>query len=309
MVSGGNGTDLQKGVEQGAFSVFRCGPASGSNFLFFNQNTGQNEKTGKPYLDPVKQSWFRNEAFRKAAAFALDRKSMIDSVFGKEGYPQWSPMSPSDGYFFTSDVTRYEYDTAKARAILAGAGYRDINHDGLIEDSGGHPVEFSFITNNGNGTREKIARMILKNLEQLGCKVRFQMLEFNDLIGKIDKPPYSWEAALLGLSGAAEPNCFSPIWSSFGERHMWFPRQKTPSTPWEAAIDSIFNEGRREIDESRRVELYGRWQKIAADKLPFIYTVLPERIIFISRKFKNINPSVNGGVLHNLESIFIPPAS
>ena len=64
-----------------------------------------------------------------------------------------------------------------------------------------------------------------------------------------------------------------------------------------------------EHDESKRAEIYGRWQQIAADKLPFIYTVLPERIVCIARKFKNVNPSLGGGVLHNLELVFIEKKS
>ena len=307
--TGDDTADLQKDKGQGAFSVFYCGPASGSNFLFFNQNTGKDPKTGKPYVDPIKQAWFRNEAFRKAIAFALDKQSMIDTALGGRGYAQWSPMSPSEGPFFSADVARYEFDTTKARALLVKAGFRDVNNDGIVEDSGGHPVEFSFWTNPGNSIREKIAAVILKDLQRLGFKVQYQTLGFFDLLNRIDKPPYAWDAALFGLSGATEPNLFASIWRSSGDRHMWFPGQKTPSTPWEAAIDSIFDAARGELDENKRAAFYGRWQQIAADKLPFIYTVVPERIICISRKFKNINPSMTGGVLHNLEWIFVEKKS
>jgi hypothetical protein len=55
--------------------------------------------------------------------------------------------------------------------------------------------------------------------------------------------------------------------------------------------------------------LYSRWQQLAAEKLPLIYTVVPERTMVISRKFKNVNPSLSGGVLHNLEWIYIEKKS
>jgi peptide/nickel transport system substrate-binding protein len=300
--------DFQK-EDGGAYAVLRCGPASGSNFLVFNQNTGKDEKTGRPFVDPVKRTWFRNESFRKAVAFALDRKRIIDTVFCGYGYPQWSPMSPSEGLFYDSRVAHYEFDTAQVRARLLAAGFRDRNLDGIVEDSSGHSIEFSIITNSGNAVREKTAALVTQDLQRAGFKVRVQSVEFGELIGMIDKPPYAWEAAVIGLSGAVEPNSFASVWRSSGERHMWFPRQKTPSTPWEAKIDSIFEAGCAEIDESKRIAIYGRWQHLAADNLPLIYTVMPERIICISRKFKNINPSVSGGVLHNLEWIFMEKKS
>lgn len=307
----GTGEDISDLQKNGGSdnSVFRCGPASGSTFIVFNQNTGKDDRTGKPYVDPVKQQWFRSEAFRKAIAHALDRQRLIDTVLCGQGYPQWSPMSPAEGPFFFPQVARYDFDTTKSRALLAGAGFSDINHDGIIEDSSGHAVEFSIITNQGNTVREKVAAMIAKNLEQLGFKIHLQPADFGDVIGRMDKPPYAWDAALIGLSGAVDPSAFSSIWRSSGDRHMWFPRQKNPSTPWEAAIDSIFEAGYTEMDENKRITLYSRWQQIAADKVPLIYTVVPERIIFISRKFKNINPSITGGVLHNLEWIFVDKKS
>ncbi len=300
--------DLQKD-NGGDFSIVRCGPASGSSFLVFNQNTGKDEKTGKPYVDPVKQAWFRCEAFRQAVACALDKQRMIDTALCGQGYAQWSPMSPAEGPFFCPEVARYDFDTARARSLLAGAGFKDGNRDGIVEDSGGRAVEFSIITNQGNSVREKIAALAVKNLEQLGFKVQLHAMEFGEMIARIDKPPFAWEAAFLGLSGAVDPNAFFSVWRSSSDRHMWFPRQKSPSTPWEAAIDSIFEAGCAEPDENKRIALYGRWQRLAAEKLPFIYTVAPERIISISRAFKNVNPSVTGGVLHNIEWIYIDKKS
>ena len=223
------------------------------------------------------------------------------------GYPQWSPMSPAEGYFFNPNVMQYPYDPAKAKATLAAAGFKDINNDSILEDAGGRPIEFTFATNSGNIERQKIAEMIRKNLQQIGFKVHFQVMDFTSLIQKIDNPPYDWDAVLLGLSGGVEPHFGKKVWHSSESLHMWFPKQKTPSTQWEARIDSIFDAGVRELDEVKRKALYDEWQQIAVDKLPLIYTVLPERVICISNKFKNVNPSVNGGVLNNIERIYIEP--
>jgi peptide/nickel transport system substrate-binding protein len=295
---------LMKDQSRGNYSVHRLGPASGSYFVFFNQNTGRDPKTGKPYVDSVKQSWFRCQKFRQGIAYALDKQSMVRDVMNGLGYPQWGPMSPSEGFFFNPDVPTYPCDTGKAKATLAEAGFSDRNKDGVIEDSAGHPVEFSLYTNSGNVVRSKLAEIICKNLSAVGIKVHFQQLDFGNLTDRIDNPPYAWDGALLALTGNVEPHFGKNVWQSSGYLHMWFPAQKTPSTIWEARIDSIFTAGCREIDESKRKTLYDEWQRIAADQLPFIYTVLPEQIFCISNKFKNVNPSVTGGLLHNIEWIF-----
>ena len=86
---------------------------------------------------------------------------------------------------------------------------------------------------------------------------------------------------------------------------MWNPRQKTPATSWEAAIDSLFDAGVKELDVEKRKVIYGEWQRIVAEQLPMIYTVLPERIFCIANKFGNLNPTLNGGLLHNLEYLYV----
>ncbi|HON09423.1 MAG TPA: ABC transporter substrate-binding protein [Chitinispirillaceae bacterium] len=296
---------LKKDEKSGSYTVYRLGPATGSNFLFFNQILDKDPATGKQYVDKVKLSWFTNVNFRKAVAHALDKQNMIRIVMNGLGYPQWSPMTPSEGYFFSDKTTQYPYDLKKAKEILAMEGFSDKNGDGYLEDKDGNTVEFSFVTNSGNVVRARISEIIRKDLEALGMKIHYQQLEFNSLIQKISNPPYEWDAILLGLTGGVEPHFGRNVWHSSGTLHMWYPRQKKPATEWERRVDSLFDVGVKELDVSKRKVIYDEWQQIISDQLPLIYTVLPERIYCISNKFKNLNPSLNGGLLHNLEYIYI----
>ena len=308
MAAGEDFLGLQKDTTKGAYALYRIGPATGSNFLVFNQNAARDAATGKPYRDSIKLSWFKNVLFRKAVAFSIDKKAMANVAFNGMGYPQWSPMSPSEGYYYNPDVAQYAFDSAKAAEALLSAGFRYRGSDSVWEDGAGHAVEFSIVTNNGNVAREKIAEIICKNLGKLGFKVHCRILWFADLIRTIDNPPFDWDAALLGLSGGAEPQISEKVWRSSQALHVWFPGQKSPATPWEARIDSIFDAAGREMDENKRKTLYDEWQRIAADNVPLIFTVLPERIVCCARKFKNINPSLYGGLLHNIERLYIQPS-
>jgi peptide/nickel transport system substrate-binding protein len=230
---------------------------------------------------------------------------MIDSVLNGEGYPQWSAMSPAEGNFYTPNVTHYDYDSSKSVGFLLAAGFTYNRDQRAWKDQAGHIVEFSFITNGGNTAREKIAGVICKNLEKIGLKVNFQMLEFDSLIKKIQTPPYNWDAALIGLCGGPEPQFGENFWRSSENSNLWFPGRKSPADPWEAAIDGIFDSTGRIFDDNRRRELFCQWQRIVADELPVIYTILPERIECVSGKIGNVNPSLYGGILHSVERLYI----
>lgn len=294
---------LKREESQGGYTLYRLGPNFGSSFLFFNLNAGKDSK-GKPYVDPAKHSWFENVLFRRAVAYAMDRKSIIQIALNGLGYPQHSAMSPASGFFYNPNVPQYDFDLTKAKSLLKEAGFEDKNRDGFIEDPKGNTVEFSLVTNSGNTVRKQIGEMISKDLKNLGFNVHFNLLEFNTLIAKLDAT-CDWEACIMGLTGGIEPHFGANVWRSSGNLHMWWPRQKTPATIWEKRIDEIFEKAVQELDPAKRKAYYDEWQVIVAQELPLIHTVLAERLTALRNKFENINPAPYGGVLHNLDEIYV----
>lgn len=286
------------------FTIYEAGPDFGSSFLVFNQNRGINPTTGKPYVEPVKLSWFTNREFRRAVAHAVDKKQMIDILNNGLGYPQDSPVSPSAGFFFNDKVENFGYDLGKARAMLKSAGFVDRDGDGVLEDPQGHKVEFNLLTNSNNQERIQIAAIIRHDLEKLGMRVNFLAMEFNTVVSKLNAT-FDWDAILLGLTGGVEPHFGKNVWDSSGQLHMWHPRQEKPSTPWEARIDEIFNAGVQELNEDKRKVLYDEFQRIAVEEQPFIYTILGSNIFAVRNKFGNLHPTSYGGAFHNIEQIYL----
>ena len=295
---------LKPGEAEGHYTVYELGPDFGTNFLCFNQNPEGNPKTGQPFVPPHKLAWFQDPVFRRAVAHAIDKQSMIDIVLSGLGSAQDAAMSPSSGFFYNANVPTYSYSPDTARQLLREGGYVDRDGDGLIEDAAGHPVEFTLFTNSGNTDRVQIAGLIRKDLEQLGMKVHFTQLEFNNLVAKLDAT-YDWDTLILGLTGGIEPHFGRNVWHSSGHLHMWYPRQAHPATPWEAEIDRLFDQGVQELDPQRRKALYDRWQVLVAEQLPLIYTVLPMKIVAVRNRFGNLKPTAYGGALHNLEELYV----
>ncbi len=287
------------------YSIYHLGPALGSNFIVINQNAAINLNTGKEYVDSVKQKWFRNKVFRKALAFAINKERIIDVCMKGRGYKQWSPVSPAAGYFYNPEVSKHPYDLKEADTLLKQEGFQDKNGDGFLEDKDSNTVEFSFYVNSGNILRKSMAEIICMDLERLGFKVHLQFYDTKIIYKKVYNPPYDWHMVMLGFSGGVEPHLGKDIWRSSGKNHLWFLNQEKPSTSWEARINYLFDTGAMELDRVRRRAIYDEWQYIASEELPLIYTVLSERILCISKRVHNVNPTVHGGLLHNIEELFI----
>ncbi|MFQ5680644.1 MAG: ABC transporter substrate-binding protein [Candidatus Omnitrophota bacterium] len=302
---GGRDYPLLKPREaRGNFTIYNTGPALGSNFLVFNQNSGVNPQTGRPYLDKKKLRWFSDYEFRRAIARAIDKKAMVEILMNGFGRGQHSALSPSCGFFYNPNVRVYGYDLARAGDILSRAGYVDRDGDGLREDGEGNTLEFTLYTNSQSSERAQIAAIIKNDLARLGIKVNLLNLEFNDLVRRLTAT-YEWEAMVIGLTGGIEPHFGKNVWYSAGSLHMWYPRQQAPVTDWEREIDGIFDAAAGEMNAKRRKALYDRWQEIVAERLPVIYTVLSDAMFAVRNKFGNLKPTSFGGAFHNLEEIYI----
>lgn len=297
--------ELAAKQSESEFTIHQLGPALGSAFIVFNQNRGADSVSGNAYVDSSQLGWFTSTNFRRALSYALDRQRMIDKVYAGHGYAQWSPLSPANIRFHNPDVRAYAYDPDKARALLLAQGFDDGNGDGVLEDSTGNPVKFSLLVNDGNLGRLEIGQIICENFEALGLEVALEVVSQAELLERFTSPPYAWQAALSGMNAAIDPALLGDLWRSSGPLHLWNPAQDNPATQWEKSIDSLFNAALLTGSYDKRRTLYSDWQYLASEHLPMIFTVLPERMLCLSNRFRNSNPTIYGGILHNIEELYV----
>ena len=265
---------FKSAADSGKFKLLEPGISLETAFFWFNENTNM-DKNGKPLVDPVKLKWFRNQKFRQACSYAVDRNAIIESVYGGRGIPNYGFVTPGNKKWYNPNITQYPYDPAKAIELLKEIGVEKRNGDDFLTDADGNKVEFVLNTNTGNGAREKTSVLIQNDLQKIGIRVIPQSIDFNTLISKIDVT-HDYECVLLSLgSGSADPSDGMNVVKSSGYTHQWFPRQKTPSTDWEARLDYLMDAQNTTLDFNERKKDYDEVQEILADQVPMIFTVTP----------------------------------
>ena len=289
------------------FTVYNTGPSFASNFVILNQNKRKNPETGKLLVKEYKQKWFQDKRFRKAISFAIDREKMIDIVFNGLGSAQYGPLTPVVKNFYYDGVVKYKRNIYKARELLHSMGFEDRDADGFLEDSQDRKLDVDFYTNANSPQRVLMASMIRKDLNDIGFKINFVPLEFNNLVTRLTSN-FDWEMMFIGFSGGSiDPQLSKNVWHSTAGLHAWSPVQKKPATRWEKKIDRIFNKAEKEFDYQKRKKMYDKWQKIASDELPLIYTVVPNTLYAVRNRFGNVYPSVYGGAFGKIENVFVKP--
>jgi len=290
----------------GRFQLLDLGVGTERYFFWFNENTYTNAKTGQPYVSPVKLKWFRNQKFRQAVSYAIDRESIVKAIYSGHGRPNYGFETAANPMWQNTNVMQYPFSPQKALALLAEIGIKDRDADGYLKDSDGNTIEFVFNTNTGNESREKTGLMIQEDLKKLGFKVTFQPLEFNALIDRIDVSR-EFDCILLGLGGgSSDPSDSMNNLRSDGFSHDWFPLQKTPSTPWEARIDYLMEANLKTLDFSERKKYYDEVQAILSEQVPMIFTVSPFSYCAVRSDLGNVRPTVQSyyRVTWNAEELY-----
>ena len=315
MISGEHFPLLKPRERQGNFRIHRVGPRWFDRFFVFNQNNQVDERTGRPFLDPMKQRWFRTKEFRQAAAYAINYDEIINIVFNGLAHPPAGVWGEHKGKFSYPNARRYYFNLEKADSLLNSIGYLR-NANGVREDDQGNPIEFTITTTAGV---ERISRMfgiVRKDLEALGFRVHLNFVEFNTMISQVYNT-FNWDVVAFSMGGIADPHFGKNSNIPSSSRYLVNPQRQDAAgnnipkydRDYELRIGEIFNLAVQEMDEKKRAELYFEWQRIDGEQSHFIYLPIDEVILGIRNGFGNIHLTSHlnsiESLIHNIELIYV----
>ena len=298
---------LVKRMESADIVVQDIGVSTGTYWLTFNQNTTVNPKTGRPFLEPWKQKIYREQKFRQAVSYAIDREGLANTVFTGRAVPLYSLVTPGDKAWHSDDIKKYPYDPGLARQMLAEVGLRDANGDGFLEDAEGHTVEVSILTNSNNSQRVSTAAFVARNLQAVGIKAASTPTDFNSLVSVMEST-FNFDTILLGWRAGVPPgppNVKNIVLSS-AQNHTHFPNQKTPASDWEARLDELMKKIDETLDLAERKRMFAEVQRIWSEQLPEINLVAEREGIAYKNRFGNLIPTpLTPRLTWNAEEIYV----
>ncbi|NOT35726.1 MAG: ABC transporter substrate-binding protein [Candidatus Eisenbacteria bacterium] len=300
--------DMQKSHD---FTLHEIGPSLNTNFFWFNLNRVHEPKPGRKlgstYLDATKYAWFSDVRFRRAVSMGIDREAMIRGVFFGDAVKNWATYTAGNKLWYDPTITGADYDPEGAKRLLAEAGFKDRDGDGVLEDAKGHTVSFTIKTNGDNVTRVQMANFIKDDLAKIGIKCIPTPVDFNTLITNL-RQDFQYEALLLGLSSAVppDPGMGQNVFRSSGLTHYWNIKQPRPETPQEVEIDRLIGENVGTFDMAIRKatlhQIFEIWNReVYTVWLPTVIMKLP-----VSNRFGNTEPvPIPHRILWNIDRVFV----
>ncbi len=113
---------------------------------------------------------------RRAAHYAIDRKSLVDAVYAGRAPVAYYWLEPSDPAYPAVDraVPKYEYDPARAEALLREAGWTK-GPDGRLRNAAGQPLPMP-LTNLPGEVEQLEANIVVDNWKTVGFAAELRTL-------------------------------------------------------------------------------------------------------------------------------------
>jgi len=263
------------------YNKFRY-PGSGYTYLGFN----------------LKDPRFADRRVRQAFAHAINKPDLIEGVVMGLAREATGPLRPGT-WAYTDKVKRYPYDPAKAKQLLAAAGWSDRNGDGILRNKEGQPFSFTIRTNQGNEERKKVAELIQQRLKEIGIQTDIQTIEWAAFLKEYIKQK-RFEAIILGWGTGIDPDQYS-IWHS----SQMGPDQLNQISFSNAEVDALLEKGRTSCHQQERVAAYRRIQEILAEEQPVVFLYFKDALPAVSSRVRGIKPEA-AGIGYNFIDWFVP---
>lgn len=235
--------------------------------------------------DLLKNSPLKIKAIRQAINYGFNRTEMLQYLRNNIGIAAHSGFVPAGLPSFDSIKVRgYSYNPAKARKLLADAGFKDGN---------GFPETVLFV----NAAYEDLGVYIQKQLRDLGLDIKLelvppaflreQMAKNNALFFRgswiADYPDAESYLAMFYSKNASPPN-----YTRFNN----------------AAFDKLYERALLENDDVKRYVLYQQMDRLILEEAPVIPLFYDEAIRFVKKGVTGMEP--NAMNLLDLKKVDLP---
>jgi peptide/nickel transport system substrate-binding protein len=224
----------------------------------------------------LKNGLFQDKRVRQALTYAINREEIVQYVLYGLGAVASGPF-PNHLWYSNPHVKPLPYDPEKARQLLAEAGWKDKNRDGILLKDG-KPFKFNLITNSGNDTRRDVGVLVQRQLQEIGIDVKFELYEWSVFLKDFINVKH-FDACILGWGLSVDPDAYEIWHSSQIEKGFNFVSYKNPE------LDRLWEQGRREYDVDKRKNIYWRIHELMAEDQPYTFLYVPLSISALQKKF------------------------
>ena len=220
---------------------------------------------------------FTDRQVRQAFALGLNRELAVQRVVRAGGTLATGPHAPAFGPYFNASLKPYPYDVARAKELLAQAGFTP-GPDGVLQKDGKR-LAFDLMVDKGNPVREQIALFTQQSWKQLGADVRLNVEEWSVYIKKGNQlPAGDYDARTSWRITSPDPDKTAEYTTGGFNNHYAYSNKE---------VDRLMAEARQTIDRSKRIALYHKIQELIYQDVPVVWVYYQAEILAMNTRVRD----------------------
>jgi peptide/nickel transport system substrate-binding protein len=236
---------------------------------------------------------------RQAMSYAFPKKRIIEQVFYGLGTSVLSDVPPGSQYLNT-ELEPYEFDLDKARALLAEAGWKDVDGSGLLSktiDGVSHPLKFEIKCYADSPDWDNALLIYRNELSKIGVSMTARPEEWKELMRVYEDKDF--EAIVGGWATGVDMDYFQ-LWHSSqadvqgGSNTVGF---KNPE------VDALASQLRLTFDTAERIAIVKKLQAIINHEQPYTFFRSSENIFVWQNKGSPARDRYLDGVDYGLDHL------
>jgi peptide/nickel transport system substrate-binding protein len=263
--------DLLKEAATHPELVLRSTP--GSDYGFIQMNLRDPRDATKP--NPL----FADRGVRIALAHAIDRPSIVKSVFDSLALPGVGPMTRWQQLADTT-VPFPAYDPSRTTTMLDSLGWKDSRGTGVREKKG-VPLKFSLIIPNTSRSRQRLSVLLQDAFKKVGVQMEVDQMDLAAYRDRLTKG--NFEATIMTWHTDPSLGSLSQTWGSAGSPMKGGQNfGDYESRMFDQAVDSALTQ--RDPEKGRAY--FRRAFEVINSDVPAIWLYEPRWNAFVHRRIR-----------------------
>ncbi|MDZ4258626.1 MAG: peptide ABC transporter substrate-binding protein [Gemmatimonadales bacterium] len=241
-------------------------------YMLFNARQPSDTSRAHPVL--------ADQRVRQALTLALDREAMVRSALGSTAEVPDAVISQLWQWARPLPTGRRNGDVARARTLLAAAGWRDSDGDGVV-DRNGTPLRLTMILPSTSAARAAFAVQAEAMWRAVGVAVVLERSDFPAYLAR--RGSGDWDLDLTAVNQDASPRSLATSWSCASARQ---PGSSNVARWCDPVFDSL-----RAAAAEMTGDPTAAWQRAflrMKEVAPAIFLAAPTNQVAVHRRFANV---------------------
>jgi len=197
---------------------------------------------------------FDDKRVRQAANYAINKLAMVQDILKNTATDASSVTPPAFTWAYDTDLKPYPYDPAKAKRLMAEAGYAK-----------GVDVTF-YVTESGSGMLSPVlmGTALQADLAAVGIRAKIETFEWNTFLGKL-LPTMPADVGMAEMSFMTQDPDMHPYLALRTGAPVNSGGYSNPK------VDALIEQGRRTQGDAERAPLYKELQVVVYDDAPWLF--------------------------------------